>query len=65
MHVNRPPVDDFGNVVRPNTHAGIPPRDRSLSFDERWRNSVREFFDRWEISTSTYGGDTLTDCIEV
>lgn len=69
LHINRPLVDDFGNVVKPSMVVGLPPRSLShgLPYTEQqtavWEAEVAAWIDRWETSTSTYGGDTVTDCV--
>ena len=47
-------TDDFGNKIRFS----------QFSTPEEWETD-NTLVDRWEISTSTYGGDSVTDCNEV
>lgn len=61
LHVNRPPMDDFGNRVKWREVTGValgtPEEEASSKLDA--------LLDRWEVATSTYGGDSISDCVEV
>lgn len=61
LHANRPAVDDFGNRVSWRVAAGAP---LEMSADEA-NTLLDALLDRWEVATSTYGGDSLADCVEV
>ena len=61
-HINRPAVDNFGTNVRIRDY--ITPIIGADSQDEV-DLAIEAFLDRWECSTSTFGGDTVTDCAEI
>ena len=52
-------TDDYGNAIRFRDY--ITPEERSPDYVGGYYGIT----DRWEISTSVYGGDSLTDCCEI
>lgn len=52
------PADDFGNAIRFAPFVTKEEREDKT-------NKLYGIVERWEVSTSTYGGDSFTDCCEV
>lgn len=52
------PPDDFGNAIR---------FGQFVTEEERKNppDGLYGIVERWQCSTSTYGGDTVTDCCDV
>lgn len=50
--------DDFGNAIRICDYITAEERDNPPA-------GSYGIVDRWEVSTSTYGGDSVTDCNEI
>lgn len=71
MHLNRAPVDNFGNVVWFRDYITTQPV--SFSSPPELLEAVRVARDKessdlmaaWECATSTYGGNSVSDCNEV
>jgi hypothetical protein len=54
------PPDDFGNCIRFAPYVTAEERAQPPA-----PGVLYEIVQRWEVCTSTYGGDTVTDCCEV
>ncbi len=57
-YASRPMLDDYGYIVRFSQY--VTKEEKENPPDGHYG-----IVQRWETATSTYGGDTITDCCEV